>query len=298
MSESEPVSGRGASSPAPRSPADSGSAADFESPAVLRDAAIAFAREAGAILLEGYGTAHAPERKGEIDLVTEFDRRSEALLLRRLAERFPHHGVLAEESGAHDLAGASTRWLIDPLDGTTNFAHNYPFFCVSVGVERDGELIAGAVYDPVRDEMFAGARGEGATLNGLPIHVSPIARVENALLVTGFPYTVREHPETIVPLFQAFLVRAQGVRRDGSAALNLAYLACGRFDGFWERHLNAWDMGAGVLIVREAGGVVTNYSGHAFAVDRREIVASNGGIQGEMLEIIGTHGPRAQAAPD
>jgi len=266
-----------------------------ESPATLRDAAIAFAREAGAILLEGYGTAHAPERKGEIDLVTDFDRRSEALLLQRIGERFPRHAVLAEESGAHDAAG-STRWLVDPLDGTTNFAHNYPFFCVSIGVERDGELIAGAIYDPVRDEMFAGARGEGATLDGLPIRVSPVAKLENALLVTGFPYTVREHPETIVPLFQAFLVRAQGVRRDGSAALNLAYLACGRFDGFWERHLNAWDMAAGVLIVREAGGVVTNFSGGAFAVDRREIVASNARIQDEMLEIVARHGPAARAA--
>ena len=265
-------------------------ASGSESPAGLRDAAVEFAREAGAILLEGYGVLHAPERKGAIDLVTEFDRRSEALLLERVAERFPGHAVLAEESGMHEARAARTRWLIDPLDGTTNFAHNYPFFGVSIGVEHDGELAAGAVYDPTRDEMFAAAKGEGATLNGRPIRVSAIARLEDALLVTGFPYTVRQNPETIVPLFQAFLVRAQGVRRDGSAALNLCYVACGRFDGFWERHLAAWDMAAGVLMVREAGGRVTNFSGAAFAVDRREIVASNGTLHPEMLDVIAGSG--------
>ena len=189
-------------------------------------------------------------------------------------------------------AAGRTRWLVDPLDGTTNFAHNYPFFCVSVGIEHAGELVAGAVYDPVRDEMFAAARGLGATLNGNPIRVSAIAGVQDALLVTGFPYSVREHPETIVPLFQAFLVRAQGVRRDGSAALNLCYLACGRFDGFWERHLSAWDMAAGVLIVREAGGMVTRFNGSAFELDRREILASNGRVHEEMARLIADHGPR------
>ena len=266
---------------------------DPESPEALRDAAVAFAREAGAILLEGYGVRHAPERKGAIDLVTEFDRRSEQLLLARVAERFPGHAVLAEESGMHESRSGHTRWLIDPLDGTTNFSHNYPFFAVSIGVERDGELIAGAVYDPTRDEMFAAARGAGATLNAAPIHVSQIPRLDDALLVSGFPYSVRQNPETIMPLFQAFLVRAQGVRRDGSAALNLCYVACGRFDGFWERHLSAWDMAAGVLLVREAGGRVTNYSGGDFAVDRRQIVASNGRVHDEMLEVIGTHAPPA-----
>ncbi len=259
-------------------------------PVELRDAASAFAREAGAILLQGYGTVHAPEHKGVIDLVTEFDRRSETLLLARIRERFPDHAILAEESGMHDRS-SRFRWMIDPLDGTTNFAHNYPFFCVSIGVECDGELVAGAVYDPTRDELFAAARGAGATRNGAPIHVSAIARIEDALLVSGFPYTVRENPEAIMPLFQAFLVRAQGVRRDGSAALNLCYVACGRFDGFWERHLSAWDMAAGVLMVREAGGTVTNMEGEAFAVDRREIIASNGRIQGAMEGIVREFGP-------
>jgi myo-inositol-1(or 4)-monophosphatase len=254
-------------------------------PRVLRDAAAGFAREAGEILREGYGRTHRPELKGRIDLVTEYDRRSERLLLGRIAERFPDHAVLAEESGAHARA-SDVRWIVDPLDGTTNFAHNYPFFCVSVGVEMMGSLVAGAVYDPVRDELFAAASGAGATLNDAPIHVSDIARVDGALIVTGFPYDVREHPERSLPLFQAFLTRAQGVRRDGSAALNLCYVACGRFDGFWEGHLSPWDMAAGVLIVREAGGRVTNYAGGEFKLEAREILASNGHVHDEMREIL------------
>ncbi len=263
------------------------SAAD---PLLLRDAACELAREAGAIVRQGYGAIHAPEHKGVIDLVTEYDHRSEHALLAGLARRFPGHAVLAEESGAHDggPAGAGTpvRWLVDPLDGTTNFAHNYPFFCVSVAAEVEGRLAAGAVYDPVRDELFAAAAGHGATLNGRPVHVSQIARVEDALLVTGFPYDVREHPESILPFFHAFLMRAQGVRRDGSAALNLCYLACGRFDGFWESHLAPWDMAAGVLIVREAGGVVTRYDGGEFRLEGRQILASNGRIHEEMKTIL------------
>jgi myo-inositol-1(or 4)-monophosphatase len=182
-------------------------------PRALGQAACAFAREAGAILLEGHGRAHAPEKKGRIDLVTEYDRRSEALLLSRIRERFPEHAILAEESGAAGASSARVRWLCDPLDGTTNYAHNYPFFAVSVGVEVDGALVAGAVYDPVRDEMFAAQSGHGATLNGAAVHVSRIAELEAALLVTGFPYDVREHPSARA-LFQEFLLRAQGVRRD------------------------------------------------------------------------------------
>ena len=263
---------------------------DLPTPALLRDAAMEFARDAGAIVLEGYGRIHAPEHKGRIDLVTEFDRRSEARLLARIAERFPGHGVLAEESGAHAAgAGGRVRWIVDPLDGTTNFAHNYPFFGVSVGVEADGELVAGAVYDPVRDEMFAAAHGAGSTRNGAPIHVSGCERIEDALLVTGFPYDVREHPERHMPLFQSFLVRAQGIRRDGSAALNLCYLAMGRFDGFWEGHLAPWDVAAGSLIVREAGGRVSDYGGGAFRIDGRQICAANRGLHAEMLAVIAAH---------
>jgi myo-inositol-1(or 4)-monophosphatase len=256
-------------------------------PTAFRDAAVEFAREAGAILHEGHGRAHTPERKGRIDLVTEYDRRSERLLLRRIAGRFPGHAVLAEESGAHPAAGGSdVRWIIDPLDGTTNYAHNYPFFGVSIAVEVAGALVAGAVFDPVRAEMFAAALGHGATLNGRPIRVSDVERVEDSLLVTGFPYDVREHPERILPLFHAFLVRAQGIRRDGSAALNLCYLAGGRFDGFWESHLSPWDVAAGALIVREAGGRVTGYAGDPFRLDGREILASNGRLHDGMIRLI------------
>jgi myo-inositol-1(or 4)-monophosphatase len=265
-------------------------------PRTLRDAAVAMAREAGGIVRSGWGTIHAPERKGVIDLVTEFDRRSEQCLLDRIHARFPGDAVLAEESGVHAAAApGGARWLVDPLDGTTNFAHNYPFFAVSVGVEVDGRLAAGAVYDPVRDEMFAAAAGQGATCNGEPIRTSRIATVGDALLVTGFPYSVRQHPETILPLFAAFLLRAQGVRRDGSAALNLCYLACGRFDGFWEGHLAPWDMAAGTLIVREAGGLVTAYDGGEFRLDGREILASNGLLHEEMKAILAAarRAPRA-----
>jgi myo-inositol-1(or 4)-monophosphatase len=259
-------------------------------PVLLRDAAVEFARDAGTIVREGYGRIHAPERKGRIDLVTEYDRRSEARLLARIADRFPGHGVLAEESGAHAAAGdAGVRWIVDPLDGTTNFAHNYPFFGVSVGVEVAGEVVAGAVYDPVRDEMFAAARSAGATLNGAPIAISGCERLEDALLVTGFPYDVREHPERHVPLFQSMLVRAQGIRRDGSAALNLCYLAMGRFDGFWEGNLSPWDVAAGSLIVREAGGHLSDYTGAAFRIDGRQICAANRALHAELLAVIAAH---------
>jgi myo-inositol-1(or 4)-monophosphatase len=259
-------------------------------PRELRDAAVELARAAGAILREGYGRAHAPERKGRTDLVTEYDRRSERLVLEGIRQRYPGHSILAEESGAHaggaeDAAG-EVRWVVDPLDGTTNFTHNYPFFCVSIGAESGGRLAAGAVYDPVRDELFAAAVGHGATLNGRAIRVSDIARVDDALLVTGFPYDVREHPERSLPLFEAFLVRAQAIRRDGSAALNLCYLACGRFDGFWEMSLSPWDMAAGVLLVREAGGLVTGYDGGEFQLDGRQILASNATLHEEMKTII------------
>jgi myo-inositol-1(or 4)-monophosphatase len=257
-------------------------------PRRLRDAAAELAREAGAIVRSGWGRVHEPERKGRIDLVTDFDRRSEELLLRRIAERFPGDAVLAEESGSHAARGAKSgvRWVIDPLDGTTNFAHNYPFFAVSVGVEVDGELEAGAVFDPVREELFAAARGHGATLNDSPIAVSAVARVEDALLVTGFPYDVREHPERVMPAFEAFLTRAQGIRRDGSAALNLCYVACGRFDGFWEPTLSAWDTSAGTVIVREAGGRVTDYSGGAFEPGRTSILATNGRVHDAMMRVL------------
>ena len=265
-------------------------------PRELRDAAAELATAAGAILREGYGRAHVPERKGRIDLVTEYDRRSERLVLEGLRKRYPGHAILAEESGAPAggpaAAPGAIRWLVAPLDGPTNFTHNYPFFCVSIAAEAGGHLAAGAVYDPVRDELFAAAAGHGATLNGRAIRVSDIARVEDALLVTGFPYDVREHPERSLPLFGTFLVRAQAIRRDGSAALNLCYLACGRFDGFWELSLSPWDMAAGALLVREAGGRVTTFDGDEFRLEGRQILATNGRLHEEMKTIIaGGRGP-------
>ncbi|MEO5618955.1 MAG: inositol monophosphatase family protein [Candidatus Eisenbacteria bacterium] len=261
--------------------------------ATLRDAAIAMAEEAGAVLLEGYGQAHVPELKGRIDLVTLYDRRSEELILARIRERFPGSAVLAEESGAHERAtGASLRWIVDPLDGTTNYAHNYPFFSVSIAAESAGEVVAGAVFDPVAREMFAAARGAGATLNGRPIRVSSIAALDSALLVTGFPYDVREHPERVLPAFQAFLARAQGIRRDGSATLNLCYTAMGRFDGFWEPRLAAWDTAAGALMVREAGGRVTDYRGSRFDPEGGEILATNAALHAEMMSVLEGAGAR------
>ncbi len=263
-------------------------------PVVLREAAGAMAREAGALLRDGYGRAHRPERKGRIDLVTEYDRRSERLLLDAIARRHPGAAVLAEESGAHAgtaaAGGGALRWILDPLDGTTNFAHNYPFFAVSIAAEVDGELAAGAVYDPMRDELFAAARGHGATLNGAAIRVSDVGRVEDALLVTGFPYDVREHPEDSLPQFRAFLERAQGIRRDGSAALNLCYLAAGRFDGFWEASLSPWDVAAGALLIREAGGRLSGYAGEPFQLETRRILASNGRLHDEMMGILAKAG--------
>jgi myo-inositol-1(or 4)-monophosphatase len=256
-------------------------------PRALRDAAVAIAREAGAILADGYGRTHTAERKGAIDLVTEYDRRSEALILARVRERFPGHGVLAEESGARAASGGDgVRWVIDPLDGTTNFAHNYPFFGVSIGVEVAGRVVAGAIHDPVRDELFAAALGDGATLNGAPIRVSTVDRLVDGLIVTGFPYDVREHPDRHLGPFRAFLTRAQAIRRDGSAALNFCYLAMGRFDGFWELRLSPWDVAAGALIVTEAGGRVTRWDGSPFSIEGYELLASNGALHEEMRTVL------------
>ncbi len=238
-------------------------------PATLRAAACEFARAAGAILREGHGRVHAPEKKGRIDLVTEYARRSEAMLLRCIRERFPEHAILAEESGVH--AG------------------------IAPAPDNTARASAGAVYDPVRDELFSAAAGEGATLNDRTIRVAPVARLEDALLVTGFPYDVREHPERHLPLFQEFLMHAQGIRRDGSAALNLCYLAMGRFDGMWEGSLSPWDIAAGSLIVGEAGGVITGYAGEPLRLDGRRIAAANPVLHARMLELIARH-PEAGVA--
>ena len=242
----------------------------------------AIAREAGKLLM-GYFARHVTiEYKGEVDLVTEADRASEKLIVERLRARWPEHGIVAEE-GTRSDPGAEYRWYVDPLDGTTNFAHGYPVFCVSIALTRhDGQLEIGVLYDPTRDEMFAAARGAGATLNGKPMQVSKTPRLAESLLGTGFP-SHKRHQNPNIHFYQEFTLRSHGVRRAGSAALDLAYVACGRIDGFWEFHLNPWDTAAGILLVEEAGGRATDFAGRDFRLDSDEVLASNGLIHEELI---------------
>ena len=250
------------------------------------------AREAGALLKGFYERGVKTEYKGDVDLVTEADRASEALIKRRLAEAFPEHGIYGEE-GTRERMGGEYRWYVDPLDGTTNFAHGFPVFCVVLGLERrvpgladdqDGEMVAGVIYDPLRDEMFTAERGKGAWLNGREIHVSKAKRLQEALTATGFP-SQKRHKSPNVHFYQEFTLRSHGVRRAGSAALDLAYVACGRLDGYWEFKLNPWDTSAGYLLVEEAGGMVTHFDGGTFTLDSREVLATNGLIAEEMKEL-------------
>jgi myo-inositol-1(or 4)-monophosphatase len=253
----------------------------------LLELAIRAAREAGELLRANLGRHIEVHKKGPIDLVTEVDIASERLIKGLIATHYPRHAVLGEETGTSGSAPAAEYlWIIDPLDGTTNYAHGYPCFCVSIAVERRGELLAGVIYDPTRDELFAAERGSGATLNNRPIRVSDTAPLSRALLVTGFPYNISAGEFTNLEHFRNFSLNAQAVRRDGSAALDLCYVACGRFDGFWELALKAWDTAAGSLIVAEAGGRVTDFSARAFDVRRPECVASNGLVHDEMLAVL------------
>jgi myo-inositol-1(or 4)-monophosphatase len=247
------------------------------------------AREAGALLRDFYHRGVTTEYKGDVDLVTEADRASEALIVARLKERLPSHGVFGEEGTRQGLEN-EFRWYIDPLDGTTNFAHGFPAFCVVMGCERrvpglaanqDGEMVAGVIYDPLRDEMFSAERGGGAKLNGKAIHVSKAKLLQESLIATGFP-SHKRHRSPNVHFYQEFTLRSHGVRRAGSAALDLAYVACGRLDGYWEFKLNPWDTSAGYLLVEEAGGAVTHFDGGKFTLDSREVFATNGLIHGEM----------------
>ncbi len=251
------------------------------------DFAIDLAREAGYVLTHYMEREKHVELKGRANLVTIADKESEALIIRRILERYPTHAILAEESG---VSGAeevqSGRWIIDPLDGTTNFAHQYPFFCVSVGFELAGNVLCGAVYDPWRDEMFSAARGAGSFMNGQRLHVSDIDRLAGGLILTGFPYGVRQKMKTAMSQFEAFMFESQAVRRGGSAALDLSYIALGRCDGFWEMDLHPWDTAAGLVIVEEAGGRVTDFTGNPFSIYGKQILASNGKIHGEMIEVL------------
>lgn len=252
--------------------------------------AIQVARDAGNVLVDRLGRAVQVSNKGTIDLVTEADLASEKLIIERIRSHYPRHAILAEESGAseEDPAnpfGSEWRWIVDPLDGTTNYAHGYPCFCVSIGVERAGQLELGVVYDPMRNEMFAAERGQGATLNERPIRVSEVEELGRAMVCTGFPYNVRERPD-FARDFTNFTMEAQAVRRDGSAALDLAYVACGRFDGFWEDGLNAWDVAAGVLLIEEAGGKATNFDGAALDIYSPKVLASNGLVHESMRKVL------------
>ncbi len=240
------------------------------------------AREAGALLMEYFRQRVQIEYKGDVDLVTVADRKSEALILERIRARWPSHDVLAEEGGRVDH-GSDYRWYVDPLDGTTNFAHGFPVFCVSLALEHKGQRVAGVLYDPTRDELFAAERGGGAYLNQQRIHVSTTANLAECLVATGFP-SHKRHKNPNIFFYHQITLRTHGVRRAGSAALDLACVACGRFDGFWEFNLNPWDTAAGVLIVEEAGGRVTNLRGGPFQIDSRETLASNGLVHAAMLE--------------
>jgi myo-inositol-1(or 4)-monophosphatase len=245
----------------------------------------AIAREAGALLLHYFHQKLKIEYKGEADLVTAADRASEALIRQRVSAQFPSHDVLGEEQGLNDR-GSEYRWYVDPLDGTTNFAHGYPVFCVSLALERrkdgSGERIAGVVYDPTRDEIFTAEKGRGARLNGESIHVSKTAQLRESLVATGFPSRKR-HLNPNIFFYHQITLHSHGVRRAGSAALDLCSVACGRFEGFWEFNLNPWDTAAGVLIIEEAGGRVTRFDGSRFQIDSRETLASNGLIHDALL---------------
>ncbi len=240
---------------------------------------------AGDIMMDRLGRDIQVDKKGRIDLVTEVDLASERMFRTLIAERFPGHDVLAEEMGGSASIPSGPCWVFDPLDGTTNFVHGLPIFCASLALEIDGIAQVAAVFDPTRKELFTAERGGGAYLNGRPIRVSKAAELVDALLVTGFPYDVHERVDEIVGLFGAFIARARAVRRLGSAAIDLCYVAAGRFDGFWENDLKPWDMAGGALIVEEAGGRVTNIDGTPFSSRGRHILASNGLVHGKMLEV-------------
>jgi myo-inositol-1(or 4)-monophosphatase len=239
------------------------------------------AREAGGLLMDFFARRVTIEYKGDADLVTVADRTSEKLIRERIKQLWPSHDILGEEEGLVDT-GSEYRWYVDPLDGTTNFAHGFPVFCVSMGLEHKGRRVAGVIFDPTRDEMFSAEQGSGAHLNGQPIHVSKTAKLVECLVATGFP-SHKRHKNPNIHFYHQITLRTHGVRRAGSAALDLCYVACGRFDGFWEFNLNPWDTAAGVLIVEEAGGRVTNFAGGTFELNSRETLASNGLVHQEMI---------------
>jgi myo-inositol-1(or 4)-monophosphatase len=260
-------------------------------PLVLSDrlltVAVDAARAAGALLQDYARAGFRIDRKNPIDLVTDADHAAEQCVIDHIRKSFPSHRILAEERGSVDPGSSRYHWIIDPLDGTTNFAHGYPVYAISIGVECDKQAVIGVVFDPTRQELFTAQAGGGARLNDVPISVSATPLLDRALLVTGFAYDIRDQPNNNVDLFSRFALKAQWLRRSGSAALDLWYVAAGRFDGFWEVKLNPWDMAAGAVILREAGGTVTDFDGKTHSIYQPELVASNGHIHQAMLAVLG-----------
>jgi myo-inositol-1(or 4)-monophosphatase len=252
---------------------------------LIKRVGIAAAYKSGGVLLSHYGKHLKVVKKGVIDLVTEADTRSESVIIETIRKVFTDHSILAEESGLNK-GNADYRWIIDPLDGTTNFAHHLGLFSISIAFALKDELVFGLVFNPITRELFTAVKGEGALLNGRPIRVSQSTAVSESFLVTGFPYNLKDHFDPLMTRFSKCLKASQGVRRLGSAAIDLCFLACGRFDGFWEQNLKPWDTAAGELIAREAGAIVTDFSNKPFTIDKTEILASNGKIHKEMLSLL------------
>jgi len=249
--------------------------------------AIQAARLGGSILQDYAQKGFTIQSKGEsINLVTEADLESEKAIIRSIQKTFPEHQILSEEQGLQDILQHPIKWIIDPLDGTVNFAHGFPMYNVSIGVEYQGTCVIGVIYDPTRDELFLGQQGRGATLNGTPIHVSATPRLAEALLVTGFAYDIHTATDNNLQEFCAFTIRAGGMRRTGTAAIDLCYIASGRLDGFWELQLNPWDTAAGKVIVEEAGGKITDYAGDSYSIYGKTILATNTLIHSEMLGVL------------
>jgi len=253
----------------------------------LTQTAIQAARQGGAILQDFAQKGFTIHSKGQaINLVTEADLHSEKAIIQTIRQAFPDHQILSEEQGLQESPTHPIKWIVDPLDGTTNFAHGFPMYNVSIGVEYQGTCIIGVVYDPTRDELFLGQQSRGATLNGKPIHVSATPKLAEALLVTGFAYDIHTATDNNLKEFCAFTLRARGMRRTGTAAIDLCYIASGRLDGFWELQLNPWDTAAGKVIVEEAGGKITNYLGEPYSIYGKTILTTNSLIHSEMIEVI------------
>jgi myo-inositol-1(or 4)-monophosphatase len=249
------------------------------------EVAISAAKEAGRIQMLHFGQAHSVEYKGEFNPVTEVDKRCDQTITQILLQSFPNHDLLTEES-PFEKKGSPWKWIIDPLDGTINYLHGYPCFCVSIGLEVEGEMNLGVVYDPIHDELFLAEKGKGAFLNGDRIFVSREHVLDRSFLSTGFPYDVREHSDFYLRYFHQFIRRGFAIRRPGSAAIDLCYVAAGRFDGFWELKLHPWDLAAGTLLIKEAGGKVTDFKGRPMSLYAGETLASNGLIHEQMLQAL------------